>query len=150
MRHYSKAEWLWFINNESHASLHQDMQEHMLTCDDCMVIYSDLIDGIDIEESVISKDFTDRVIEMVHKDKIESTQAKLKQKRINAMVNYISAASITLFLMGAGAFQDIYRNFSSEGKHISEASQKQSLFVSGWTNTLTTVTSNLINGIKNQ
>jgi hypothetical protein len=52
--------------------------------------------------------------------------------------------------MRAGAFQDIYRGFSTKGKYTSEASPKQSLFVSGWTNTLTDVTSNLINGIKNQ
>jgi hypothetical protein len=149
MRHYSKAEWMWFINSNSHTSLHQDMQEHMLICDDCMAIYSELVDEIDIEEGVISEDFTDRLIEMVHKDKAESSQAKLKQKRINTMVYYISAASITLFLMRAGAFQDIYRSFSTERKYTSESSQKQSLFVSGWTSTLTDVTSNIINGIKN-
>ncbi len=150
MRHYSKAEWMWFINSDSHTLLHQDMQVHMLSCDDCMELYSDLIEGIDIEDSVLSKDFTDRVMEMVHKDKVEAAKLKHKQKRFNTMVYYISAASITLFLMSAGSFQDIYRSFSSEGKYTSKVSQKQSLFVNGWTNTLTDVTSNLINGIKNQ
>lgn len=150
MRHYSKAEWLWFMNNDSQSLLNKDMQEHLTTCDDCLALYSELIDGIELDESSIPEDFTNRVMDMVHKDKVESSLAKLKQRKINTLVYYISAACITLFLMRVGAFQHIYNSFSTEGKHVSEASQKQSLFVSGWTNSLTDMTSNLINGIRNQ
>jgi hypothetical protein len=150
MRHYSKAEWLWFINNDSGTVLHEEMQEHLLVCDECMMLYLELIDKINMEEVPATEDFTDKVMELVHREKVEAAKRRLNQKRVNTLIYYVSAASLTLLLTGVGTFQDIYKGLSSVEKQAFETPQKQSLFMSGWTDRLTDETSKFLSGVKKE
>lgn len=149
MSHYSKVELYSVINGQDfQLSISQEMQDHLSNCDVCMELYLELMDGFELGERSATENLTDRVMELVYKENEESSQRKLKQKRINTLVYYVSAASITLFLMRVGAFQDIYQSFSSVEKQVYESPKRQSLFTSGWTNRLTDVTSKFLNGIK--
>lgn len=150
LRHYSKAEWQLYINKEYDDLSRQEMQNHLLSCDACMTLYLDLIDEAPIENDTVLDGFTDRVMEQIHMENVKSEGQKLKQKRINMFIYYVSAASITLFLMNAGVFESIYQSFASEKKYLSETSQKKSLFTNGWTSRLTEDTSKFINGFLNK
>lgn len=150
MRHYSKAEWLWFVNTDSDTLLYEEMQEHMQNCDECMNLYLELIEGITRSEVPVTEDFTDRVMEAVHREKVEAAKKRLNQNRINTLIYYVSAASLTLFLMGTGTFHDIYKSFASVEKYTLENPQKQSLFMSGWTSKLTYETSKILSGVKEE
>lgn len=150
MRHYSKIEWQQFINNHLDALLELEMQEHLLTCEDCRAIYLELIDESIDTEVTVSAGFTDRLMESIHKENAETAQRKHKQGRRNMLIYYTSAACITLFLMSSGAFQSMYQGITSSDKYVLGTLQKQSLFQSGWTNKLTDKTSKLIHQLKRE
>jgi hypothetical protein len=115
-----------------------------------MAQYLDLIDESPFEDETVLEGFTERVMKQIHMENVKTEGQKLKQKRINIIIYYVSAASITLFLMNAGVFDSIYQSFTSEKSQVSEASQKQSLFTNGWTSRLTEDTSKFINGFINK
>jgi hypothetical protein len=148
MMHYSKVQWQLFVNNEVKEELQEEMQQHLLECDDCMSIYANLIEeSSDIEVS-IPEDFTDNIMRQISSENMKRTKKRLNQKRINLFIYYVSAASITLFLTTSGVFQGLYEGFSQGAKYAETTTEKQSIFISGWTSKLTDETSKLVNIVK--
>lgn len=148
MMHHSKTQWQLFVNGDLDEALQEKMQDHLSECDDCMTIYTDLIElSSDIEVS-IPESFTDNIMNQIFSENRQLSLRKLKQKRINLFIYYVSAASITLFLTTTGVFQSLYEGFSAGAKYAEANTQKQSIFISGWTHKLTDETSKLVNVVK--
>jgi hypothetical protein len=150
MMHHSKTQWQLFVNRDLDEALQEKMQEHLLECDDCMTIYTDLIEISSDNEVSIPEDFTDSIMNQIFSENRQLSQRKLKQKRINLFIYYVSAASITLFLTTTGVFQNLYEGFSAGAKYAEANAQKQSIFISGWTHKLTDETSKLVNIANNK
>lgn len=154
MKHFDSAKWKLYIENKLDEYEEAEMQEHLLNCDQCLSLYLSMLD-YEINEKSIDEEifpaiaFTDSVMSVMKIDKKKAEEKRQKRNHINMVVYYVSAASITLFLMGSGVFQQLHNTFSDLNYEVSSTQEIESkLFFSGWTEKLTEGTSNIINGTK--
>jgi hypothetical protein len=152
MKHYGIDEWKEFKENNLSMDLINEMQIHLLECDDCMNLYLESIDDDYIRD--VSKDLPDDFTECVtNKIKLEDSRiitAKKKNYISNIMICYISAACITLFLMSQGFFHTLTSNVPYASSILKNNTLKSEKFLtSGWTDHLTRNTSLFLNGLLN-
>ena len=154
MKHYDSTKWKLYTENKLDEHEEEEMQEHLLNCDQCLSLYLSLIDykinEKSIDETIFPAiNFTDSVINALKVDKKKVEEKRQKRNHTNLVVYYVSAASITLFLMGSGVFHQLLNTFSDLSYEVSNTQEIESkLFFSGWTEKLTEGTSNIIHGKK--
>ncbi|PKM78213.1 MAG: hypothetical protein CVU90_02785 [Firmicutes bacterium HGW-Firmicutes-15] len=116
MKHFDVQEWLLFNQGEAGEEKEHLMEEHLVICEDCMQIFLDGIDEIEINRAnaIITPDFTTRTIELVKEQSerlnylkqpsLQSYQHKDRWRR-RLFSYYVAAAAVTLMLMSGGVFQ---------------------------------------------
>ncbi|ATW26497.1 hypothetical protein [Candidatus Formimonas warabiya] len=120
MRHFSDEEWLVFKEGMVPPDLGQKMENHLVECDRCrerfLMLFGDK--EIGAAETLLSEDFTDRVLDALGQEKGLFPKEKKRVSRPNkdSAVYFAVAAAITILLMGSGIFQslvDIVPQFAS-------------------------------------
>lgn len=114
-KHYNRSEWLLYKDGLVAGEMAVEMTGHLLGCEECQKLCLSLVDSDDIKkaESLLSPDFTNRVMSSVRKEKTRLSERRPGQKpsghrrdrQSGRFVYYVAAASITLFLMTGGIFQ---------------------------------------------
>jgi hypothetical protein len=146
--HYTKEQWKTFMDHKTETSLHNEMHKHMDTCDECLSMYLDFIEKEQSIEALIPAEFTNKTMNFIKAETTKLNTKRQKQKRINLIIYYASAASITLFLCSTGVFKDIASIMNHSKTLTANTSFNQSLFISGWTDKLTDETSKIINSLE--
>ncbi len=103
MRHFSNEEWMSYINDRVSKTTCEELEDHLLSCDQCLAVYMEMIDRQAEELPVINTSgFADAII-------AELPQRKVRKKVLyqRTLFHYAVAAVITLTLMSAGFFQSI-------------------------------------------
>ena len=107
MKHYDHMEWLLYKNEVLSKEQHDTMEEHLFNCDDCMEVFLSLIDESEIAAAgnVISKDFNNKIIEKISKDKVKKLNPVNKKKLFNYQFGYyVAIASVTILLTLSGFY----------------------------------------------
>ncbi len=115
MRHYDDVEWTFYKQEVLSENKTQEMEEHLYNCDECMDIFLSLInnDEIDEAEEIISKDFTDEVLNSIEKQKHELKQElktikRRKEDRFKSIFGYyVAVAAVTIILTWGGFYSSI-------------------------------------------
>src|SRR5699024_8337414 len=115
MRHYDDVEWTFYKQEVLSENKTQKMEEHLYNCDECMDIFLSLInnDEIDEAEEIISKDFTDEVLNSIEKQKHELKQElktikRRKEDRFKSIFGYyVAVAAVTIILTWGGFYSSI-------------------------------------------
>ncbi|KMK75285.1 anti-sigma factor family protein [Alkalihalobacillus pseudalcaliphilus] len=124
--HFSKQEWQLYILGEYDETQESKMEDHLYTCDDCLSVYMDLLEQVDVGttepvsfvESIMTKvEPIAKAHQQLHmKSDMKTNELKSKKKkgasRKQTFLHYILAASLTFILMTSGIFEDI-----AEGAH---------------------------------
>lgn len=147
MEHYNELQWKLFSENLIDESQQLEMQNHLLECQQCLELYLDAIEEKSmLEPSIISKDFTEKVMKEVTVENRKRTRETFKKKRKNIIACYFAASFITIFFMWSGVFQRVVDTSPRASGEIASANlKKNTIFVSGWTDKLTEGTSSLVN-----
>lgn len=108
MSHYSSDKWLQFIGHKLDAVQYKMMENHLYQCDECLELYTELIEN-EIAENVVSA--SDAFIEEVIQKVITQDPGK-KNAVLSAQISYQKltflysiAAVITIILYASGIFQ---------------------------------------------
>lgn len=110
MKHYDYVEWLLYKNKALSDEKLMEMEEHLYNCDLCMDIFLSLIDEVEIKavESIISDDFTDKVMNSLPKKKVEKLNQEHNKKHFNYQFGiYAAVASVTIIMSLSGFFTNI-------------------------------------------
>ncbi|MFS0862765.1 hypothetical protein [Fredinandcohnia sp. 179-A 10B2 NHS] len=104
MKHYNTDEWLAYINDKIPELKREEMEEHLLLCDQCLEVYMNLLEDKAEELPIIQNEgFTDETLRNLPKK-------KQKQKKLDLqspIFHYGVAAAVTFILMTSGFFQSV-------------------------------------------
>ena len=159
MKHFDVQEWLLFNHGEADEEKGRLMEEHLVVCKDCMRIFLDGIDELEINRAraVIPPDFTTRTIELVQAQKEIPKYFKRPGQfyrhrnrwRRRLFSYYVAAASVTLMLMGGGVFQSAIHQVPDISLPYSlEVPDKQHNFIFTWPTQLREKTTGWIGSIE--
>lgn len=159
MKHFDVQEWLLFHQGEAGEEQECLMEEHLVICEDCMQIFLDGIDEIEINRAraIIPPDFTIRTIELVQeqrerpKDLKQPGQGNQHRDRWRRRLfsYYVAAASVTLMLMSGGVFQSAIHQVSNISIPYSvEMADKKNNFIFNWPTQLREKTTGWIGSIE--
>ncbi|MFD2614190.1 hypothetical protein [Paenibacillus gansuensis] len=128
-RHYEAAAWLNYIQESLPLNEAETMETHLYTCDACMSIYLDVMegeaDGVSGGESAVEAElpdhFTDRVMASLPEPAAVLNAGNVSRKpgsvpRRSTWLHYTVAAAITLLLMSSGVFQQLLQRT----EHVSD------------------------------
>lgn len=107
MKHYDYVEWKLFKENLLQDEIYQEMEEHLLHCDECMDIFLSLISEKEIEaaEAIVPEDFTERVMKNIGNLRPIRKNHKGKKKFYDDFfIYYIAVASVAIILTAGGVF----------------------------------------------
>lgn len=107
MKHYDHVEWILYKNNLLDDKIYEEMEEHLYLCDDCMEIFLSLIGEEEINQagSIVSEDFTDKVMDNLKNISPLKKKTKEKPKVTNDFfIYYTAVASVTIILTAGGFF----------------------------------------------
>ena len=110
MKHYDYVDWLMYKNMMLSEKKQKEMEQHLYGCDTCMEIFLSLIDEKEEEKagSVISEDFTFKIINSIPKTKHNKQKIKQRKKAFNYQFGYYSAvASVTIILTLGGFYTNL-------------------------------------------
>jgi anti-sigma factor RsiW len=100
MDHLNQAKWSEYVKGQLPNDLHSELEKHLYECEECLVLYMQTLDEIEIDIEP-SSDFTDVVMNHISTDTKKDTQKK------SVFLHYAVAAAITLALMFSGVFEGI-------------------------------------------
>ena len=108
MKHYDYLEWLFYKEKVFPKEKLNEMEEHLYICDNCMDIFLSLIgnDEVDKAEGLVSKDFTNEVMNNIQNikhgpiPKVESRKTRTR----DIFVYYVAVASVAIFLTLGGFY----------------------------------------------
>ena len=112
--HFSPDEWLDYKRNTIEPELAAEIEVHLELCEDCREYFLQLINETDLEaaQDKIPLGFTDTLMTKINQPapavipvKIKPTKRKLNRRDLFAY--YVTAAVITLALMGGGVFDSM-------------------------------------------
>ncbi|WZL73257.1 hypothetical protein QBE52_00520 [Clostridiaceae bacterium 35-E11] len=111
MNHFSKEMWLFYKEGKLSWEESQGMEDHLTECNQCLETFLSLMneEEIDVTNEIISPEFTDTVMNEIHRVKHDfATKKKVpKSKRKRLFNYYVAAAVVTLVLMGSGFFESL-------------------------------------------
>lgn len=170
MRHFDKQQWDAFGRDMANPELQDNMEQHLLECEDCLQTFLLSIDETEINQATftIPEDFASSMIKYINnrQAKLDSTRvatavkvktnshsglngARMRSKRLFSY--YVAAAAITLMLMGGGVFQsaiDQVSNVPATG--YLQADDRQDSFLIKWPTQLKEKTTSWINTIQKE
>lgn len=142
MKYYDQIEWILYKKDLISEKIKEEMNEHLILCDDCMEIFLSLIDEDEIAsaEQFISDDFTEKIINKTKKIKL--IKLKKKKKVMNDFfVFYTAVASVAVILTAGGLFGNLIESRSYISKDMEEKQIKSLYDIS---EDITNKTSNFI------
>ncbi len=159
MKHFDVQEWLLFYQGEEGKENEHLMEEHLVVCEECMQIFLARIDEIEISRAraIIPPDFTTRTIELVQEQRerlkyLKQTGQPYQHRerwRRKLFSYYVAAASVTLMLMGGGAFQSaIHQAPNISIPYSLEVPNKKHNFIFTWPTQLREKTTGWIGSIE--
>ncbi|MBY0122205.1 anti-sigma factor [Bacillus sp. S/N-304-OC-R1] len=115
MTHYSKEEWMKYVNNEMTQDVREEYENHLYTCDQCLTLYLDAVAEAeeDLPEIENESGFTDLIMAQIAESKPPVLKAATEKKKRSrpfyqtAIFHYSIAAVMTILLMSTGVFQSI-------------------------------------------
>lgn len=151
MKHYDYVEWALYKNNLLDRKLHEEMEEHLYLCDECMEIFLSLIDEDEIKkaEDLISEEFTLQVMDNIKN--ISPMRRPVKEKGNHKsskdfFLYYVAVASVAVILTAGGAFGKIIDTVAQINTNISfNDSKLQTNKVYDFSETIVNRTSKFIN-----
>ncbi|MGE5329558.1 MAG: hypothetical protein ACM3KR_08630 [Deltaproteobacteria bacterium] len=143
MNHFDSNEWKKYINEQLEEEMKKQMEEHLATCDLCLELYVMLCEEQCNDSGLIrvQADFSDKVLGEIKSIKRKDTGRKKE------IVNYVIAASLTLFITASGTFQTLYQKTKQAVSSVPNIGFTEKLFINGWSENLTNGTKNIINKI---
>lgn len=152
MKHYDFVEWLIYKNNALPDDMHDEMQEHLSNCDICMDIFLSLIDEKEILSAgnIIPKDFNDKVINEISKNKIRVLKPKDNKKTFNYQFGYyVAVASVTIILTFSGLYTNLVDTVPRITKSIEVSESKSLNIIANFSEKIVNSTSAFLGSIEN-
>lgn len=147
--HYDLNEWTRYYYDLIEDDMRTSMDEHLLSCQECMDIYLSVVDNdknID-NIKIPSENFTKDIMNKLSQETlIKKKTSPIQFKKV--MLYYVSAASITIFFTAIGLFNYVgagLPRISAAAMH--SKSYSKVLAHSGWSERLTDSTSMLIDSL---
>jgi hypothetical protein len=107
MKHYDYIEWLLYKNKALSDEKLKEMEAHLYNCDICMDIFLSLVseDEIKMAGSMLTNDFTDKVIDKLPKYKVEKKEIEHDKKHFYYQFGiYAAVATVTIVMSLSGVF----------------------------------------------
>lgn len=141
MEHFKKDDWIRYAMDLVDEETKETMEEHLLNCDSCLELYTDIISGnLEIDTLHPTPDFSKKVMKNIRID------ANLQNRR--KFLYYVAVASLTLMLTASGAFNYVGNKFSTVSTSaISKQADYNRLIKSGFTDKLFNKSFNLLDNI---
>lgn len=112
--HFSPDEWQAFKKKTLEPELTAELEAHLQNCEDCQEYYLGLINEADLDDAaeMIPVDFTDSLLKKIGPSAPASVSVKIrpgkrKLDRRSLLAYYVTAAGLTLVLMGGGVFDSM-------------------------------------------
>jgi predicted anti-sigma-YlaC factor YlaD len=153
MSHYSYEELLLYSKASVNEAQEAEIEEHLLTCEECNNTYIQIIEScyMEDESNNLPQDFTDNVMKAVLSDRSHNKLVKRKRVAPEVFVYYVAAACITLMLSINGVFDSLIGGFTDMTTYIASTPVSVEKAVSnGWTERLANDTSRIISELKNE
>lgn len=111
MSHYDKQEWMKYVAGTLQEKKLSELEDHLLTCDDCMIVYMECVEDDKNWIPLLQNpgQFANIIMENLpsfNKDPIKTITRKRKFYE-TPFFHYGVAAAFTLVFMGSGFFTDI-------------------------------------------
>lgn len=120
MSHYTKEQWEHFASGSE--VVRGRMEEHLASCDDCLALYVEAVssDHADRPRLRDVRAFAEAVIAAA--ERTNRAEAEPRQSRWFAkpVFQYLIAASITLVLVGSGAFEQLFDRFAEASRETAD------------------------------
>ncbi|UOQ85801.1 hypothetical protein [Gracilibacillus salinarum] len=100
MSHLSKEQVIAYL--EQSIDNREEMENHLLTCDNCMELYLNVIDN-QTYEAAPSSDFTNTFMQQMNKTIVTPSKGRTNR----ALIHYAIAAGFTVLLTVSGVFQGV-------------------------------------------
>ncbi|MDR7856834.1 hypothetical protein [Tissierella sp.] len=148
MKHYDCMEWILYKNNLLDKKIHEEMEEHLLLCDECMDIFLSLIDESEIEraENLVPRNFTENVMDNIKNIRPIKKTVKKKTKTSNDFfIYYTAVASVAIILTASGFFTKVVDTVPQITANISlQDNRVKSNVIYDFSESITNKTSNFI------
>lgn len=154
MKHYDYVEWVLYKNNLLDDTIHEEMENHLLLCDECMEIFLSLIDEEDIEKAgkLIPEDFTNKVLDNIKNIKPMKKPIKnvaRKNSSNDFFIYYAAVASVAIILTASGFFGMMVDTVPQLVANVSmEESRFKATRIYDFTEEITNKTSKFINNFQ--
>ncbi|NLV89636.1 MAG: hypothetical protein GX021_09795 [Tissierellia bacterium] len=106
MKHYDLVEWKLFKENLLQDQIYKEMEEHLISCDQCMEAFLALIDDKEIEmaEAIVPEDFTKNVMKNIENIRPIKKNQRKKKTYNDFFIYYAAVASVAIILTASGFF----------------------------------------------
>ncbi len=150
---YEERMWSAYHSGLFSEAKRSDMEEHLLICDSCMLIYLKILEDTNIKSvTMLSKDFTDQVMRVIEQEKGHNevdyiTRMPTKKNKevltskMTILLSYCAAASMAMFFWGGGYFDGLAGGLAKGIQYIDKVEITQNvtepqrgLIQSGWSN----------------
>lgn len=153
MKHYDYVEWLLYKNNSLPEEKYNEMEEHLFSCDICMEIFLSLIDQKEIEavSKIVPKDFNEKVINKISKNKVKVLKPKEKKKSsFNYYFGYyVAVASVTIILTFSGFYSNLVDSVPRITKSLEVVKEEKPNIIANFSERIVNSTSSFLGSIEN-
>lgn len=106
MKHYDLVEWKLFKENLLQDQIYKEMEEHLISCHECMEAFLALIDDKEIEmaEAIVPEDFTKNVMKNIENIRPIKKNQRKKKTYNDFFIYYAAVASVAIILTASGFF----------------------------------------------
>lgn len=150
MKHYDFMEWILYKNNVLPDKLHNEMEDHLYTCDLCMEIFLSLIEKKEIESTkdILSEDFNQKVLGKISKNKVK--MIKNKKKDFNYYFGYyVAVAFVTVVLTFSGAYTNLVESVPKITNRLATVNINEKNYIKNFSDKIVNSTSSFIGSIEN-
>ncbi len=151
MNHYREEELLLYSKASVDESKEAEIEEHLLTCDECNERYIQIIESCCMNDGniQISSEFTDNVMDRLNFDSRNHKAIKRKRAAPEILIYYVAAACITLMFSINGVFDSLLGGFSDMTTSIAYTPVSlEKAVTNGWTERLVNDTSKIISELR--
>jgi predicted anti-sigma-YlaC factor YlaD len=103
MKHFNREECSNYVENLSSEAELELIEEHLISCETCLKQYIEILEEREvIKITNLPHNFVSEVMNKIERSETRINNRLNSKKKI--LICYVSAACITLFLMGSGTF----------------------------------------------
>ncbi|MFM1654560.1 hypothetical protein ACI7RC_21040 [Brevibacillus sp. B_LB10_24] len=120
MRHYTRAEWTSYLHDVLSESEREQYDQHLYSCEECLALYMECLEDGKTSLPLLTDEqqFADAVMVELSRHGMpavrpqivsrEPKRSQVKPWYQQTIFHYGVAAAITLILMSAGVFQQVF------------------------------------------